>query len=178
MNSAPGDADERANNREAINHDARRIRPPSNLLLPGDFFGLTVGDEYDFNVEAAVDGTIIAGYPRRAVEKIVDSDPRLMREINFETGDKGMGACYRDFAASLRDCCDFREIGISPSERSPVGHAYALCRLNKARKLNSVPFKSYLLWRYGDPKVPRVAPRAIRFSAASSTRCQSTKKNN
>jgi len=47
-----------------------------------------VGDEYDFNVEAAADGAIIAGYPRRVVEKIVASDPRLAREISeisFET---------------------------------------------------------------------------------------------
>jgi CRP/FNR family nitrogen fixation transcriptional regulator len=51
------------------------------LLLPGDFFGFTAGDEYDYSVEAVAEGTIIASYPRRHVEKVTDSDPRLAREL-------------------------------------------------------------------------------------------------
>jgi len=44
-----------------------------------------VVDEYDFNVAAAADDMIIAGYPRRVVEKIANSTPRLAREITLET---------------------------------------------------------------------------------------------
>jgi hypothetical protein len=85
LNSALCGADDKAKNSKVTNHDARRIRAPSNLLLPDDFFGFKAGDEYDFNIEAAV------------------------------------------LAYSL--------------ERSRVGQAYALRRLTKVRKANSVPLK-------------------------------------
>src|ERR1700730_11562736 len=51
-----------------------------DLLLPGDFFGRTAREAYDFTVEAIDPGTIVAGYPRRRVEALADSDPRLARE--------------------------------------------------------------------------------------------------
>jgi len=52
-----------------------------DLLLPGDVFGFTSLDEYDSSVEAIVEGTVVAGYPRRRVEILADADPRLAREI-------------------------------------------------------------------------------------------------
>ena len=52
-----------------------------DLLLPGDFFGCTAREAYDFTVEAIDPGTIVAGYPRRRVEALADSDPRLAREV-------------------------------------------------------------------------------------------------
>jgi CRP/FNR family nitrogen fixation transcriptional regulator len=52
-----------------------------DLLLPGELFGFTVRDEYDCSLEAIVAGTVVAGYPRRRVEMLADSDPRLAREI-------------------------------------------------------------------------------------------------
>jgi CRP/FNR family nitrogen fixation transcriptional regulator len=51
------------------------------LLLPGDFFGFTASDEYDFTVEAVGEGTVVAAYPRRRVEMLADSDPAVAREI-------------------------------------------------------------------------------------------------
>jgi CRP-like cAMP-binding protein len=51
------------------------------LLLPGDFFGFTVGEEYDFSVEAVMEGTVLASYPRRRAEMLADSDSRLAREL-------------------------------------------------------------------------------------------------
>lgn len=54
-----------------------------DLLLPGDFFGCTARDEYDFTVEAISVGTTITSYPRRRVEALADSDPRLAREIRM-----------------------------------------------------------------------------------------------
>jgi CRP/FNR family nitrogen fixation transcriptional regulator len=51
------------------------------LLLPGDFFGFTAGDEYDFTVEAVVEGTVIASYPRLRVELLADTDPQVAREL-------------------------------------------------------------------------------------------------
>jgi CRP/FNR family transcriptional regulator, nitrogen fixation regulation protein len=59
-----------------------------DLLLPGDFFGFTTHDEYDFAVEAVVEGTHVVRYPRRRVEMLADSDPRMareLREVAFET---------------------------------------------------------------------------------------------
>jgi CRP/FNR family nitrogen fixation transcriptional regulator len=52
-----------------------------DLLLPGDFFGFTAGDEYEFAVEAVAEGTRTASYPRQRVEVLADSDPRIAREI-------------------------------------------------------------------------------------------------
>jgi CRP-like cAMP-binding protein len=57
-----------------------------NLLLPGDFFGFIAVGESDLTVEALVDGTQIARYPRRRVEALADEDPEvaaLIREIAF-----------------------------------------------------------------------------------------------
>jgi CRP/FNR family nitrogen fixation transcriptional regulator len=51
------------------------------LLLPGDFFGFTAGDEYDYTVEAIVEGSVVASYPRRRVEMLADSDPQVAREL-------------------------------------------------------------------------------------------------
>jgi CRP/FNR family transcriptional regulator, nitrogen fixation regulation protein len=56
-----------------------------DLLLPGDCFGFSTGDEYDFAVEAVTDDTAVASYPRRRVEALVDSDPALAREIRQAT---------------------------------------------------------------------------------------------
>jgi len=50
------------------------------LLLPGDFFGFPIPGG-SFAVEAAIEGTQLACYPRRRVELLADSDPRLAREI-------------------------------------------------------------------------------------------------
>src|ERR1700716_188499 len=51
------------------------------LLLPGDFFGFTVLNEYDSTVEAVSEDTIVASYPRRRVEMLAEADPQLSREI-------------------------------------------------------------------------------------------------
>jgi CRP/FNR family transcriptional regulator, nitrogen fixation regulation protein len=52
-----------------------------DLLLPGDAFGFTAGDEYGYTVEAVAEGTIVAAYLRRRVELLADADPQLAREI-------------------------------------------------------------------------------------------------
>jgi CRP/FNR family transcriptional regulator, nitrogen fixation regulation protein len=65
--------------RYMIRSDGRR--QIVDLLLPGDFFGFTVGDEYDFTVEAVAQGTTVARYPRRPVEARADTDPQLARDI-------------------------------------------------------------------------------------------------
>jgi CRP/FNR family transcriptional regulator, nitrogen fixation regulation protein len=65
--------------RYMIRSDGRR--QIVDLLLPGDFFGFSVGDEYDFTVEAVAQGTTVARYPRRPVEARADTDPQLARDI-------------------------------------------------------------------------------------------------
>jgi CRP/FNR family transcriptional regulator, nitrogen fixation regulation protein len=57
------------------------------LMLPGDFFGFTAGDEYDSSAEAAANDTLIASYSRRRAEALADSDPslaRALRHVIFE----------------------------------------------------------------------------------------------
>jgi CRP-like cAMP-binding protein len=56
-----------------------------DLLLPGDYFGFTAYEAYDFTVEAVAEGTTVALYPRRRVELLADSDPRLARDIRQVT---------------------------------------------------------------------------------------------
>jgi CRP/FNR family nitrogen fixation transcriptional regulator len=55
------------------------------LLLPGDFFGFTAGDQYDYTAEAVGEGTVLASYPRRRLETLADSDPSLARELRQVT---------------------------------------------------------------------------------------------
>jgi CRP-like cAMP-binding protein len=50
------------------------------LLLPGDFFGFTP-EQHSYAVEAIAEGTMIAGYSRRRVEMLADSNPQVARAI-------------------------------------------------------------------------------------------------
>jgi len=51
------------------------------IMLPGDFFGFTAHNQHMFCVEAVVDGTIAACYPRRRLERMADTDPELAHFI-------------------------------------------------------------------------------------------------
>jgi CRP/FNR family transcriptional regulator, nitrogen fixation regulation protein len=71
-----------------VSGSARRcvIRPDGrrqivDLLLPGDFFGFSERSEYDSTVEAVVEATIVASYPRKRAEMMADADPQLAREL-------------------------------------------------------------------------------------------------
>ena len=58
----------------------------ADFLLPGDFFGFSARDQHAFTVEAAVEGTFVARYPRRQAEMLANSDPRVaryLREMTF-----------------------------------------------------------------------------------------------
>jgi CRP/FNR family nitrogen fixation transcriptional regulator len=50
------------------------------LLLPGDFFGYPIPD-HSFSVEAVIEGSLLACYPRRGVELLADSNPQFAREV-------------------------------------------------------------------------------------------------
>jgi CRP/FNR family transcriptional regulator, nitrogen fixation regulation protein len=52
-----------------------------DLLLPDNFFGFSDRFERDSTVEAIAEGTVIAAYPRKHIELLADTDPRLAREI-------------------------------------------------------------------------------------------------
>ena len=59
-----------------------------DLLLPGDFYGYTSQPHHEFTLEAIVEGTLVARYPRRRVEALAATDPKLaneLREIAFAT---------------------------------------------------------------------------------------------
>jgi CRP-like cAMP-binding protein len=58
-----------------------------DFLVAGDFFGFTSRDLRHFIVEAVVDETLVARYPRQCVERVADCNPKLgrrMREVAFE----------------------------------------------------------------------------------------------
>jgi CRP-like cAMP-binding protein len=62
-----------------IKSDGRR--QVVDLLFPGDFFGLTGGTKYDYTVEAATRGTVVAGYSRQRAEALADANPDLARGL-------------------------------------------------------------------------------------------------
>jgi CRP-like cAMP-binding protein len=62
-----------------------------DLLLPGDFFGFTTQHRRRFSVQAVLDDTVVARYPRERAEAIADADgtiARVLREQMFETIDR------------------------------------------------------------------------------------------
>lgn len=52
-----------------------------DFLMPSDFFGFTAHERHAFAVEAVVEGTIVAAYPRRSLERLADADPLLAQFI-------------------------------------------------------------------------------------------------
>jgi CRP/FNR family nitrogen fixation transcriptional regulator len=59
-----------------------------DFLLPGDFFGFAARTEHEFMIEAIVDDTVLARYPRRELNALAENDPQfaqLIREIALET---------------------------------------------------------------------------------------------
>jgi CRP/FNR family nitrogen fixation transcriptional regulator len=52
-----------------------------DLLLPGDFFGFGVGGKHHFAVEAVLDGTVVARYPRSRLEALAELEPRIARGL-------------------------------------------------------------------------------------------------
>jgi CRP-like cAMP-binding protein len=52
-----------------------------DLLVAGDFFGLAMREESYFSLEAVVEGTVVASYPRRRIEELGKADPRVASEI-------------------------------------------------------------------------------------------------
>jgi CRP-like cAMP-binding protein len=64
--------------RYAMTYDGRR--QIIEFLLPGDLFGFGgTANRHLFSVEAITSDTAIAAYPRRCLERLLDSDPGLAR---------------------------------------------------------------------------------------------------
>lgn len=55
-------------------------RHVNEFLLPGDFVGLEDGDEHRSTVEAVNDATVMR-YPRRAIDQLVQQQPRLGKRL-------------------------------------------------------------------------------------------------
>jgi CRP/FNR family nitrogen fixation transcriptional regulator len=66
--------------RFALRSDGRR--QIVDFLLPGDWFGFAAASEtHAFSVEAVTTGAVVACFPRRRLEMLADSDPRISREL-------------------------------------------------------------------------------------------------
>jgi CRP/FNR family nitrogen fixation transcriptional regulator len=63
----------------SISRDGRR--QIVDLLLVGDYFGLTAHAHYDFTVEAAAGDTLICCFPRHAAERLAEVDPVLACDL-------------------------------------------------------------------------------------------------
>ena len=64
------------------------VRRIVDFMLPKDYFGFSGRAVRNVDVEAVVDGTAVACYPRKRVEKLAEDDPevgRYVRELAFES---------------------------------------------------------------------------------------------
>src|SRR5919106_3530294 len=52
-----------------------------DFLLPGDFFGFNARQQHQLTVEAVVDGTVVARYPREQVDRLAQTDPQVGRYL-------------------------------------------------------------------------------------------------
>ena len=52
-----------------------------DFLAPGDLFGFDARGAHSFSVTAIASGTTVTRYPRSAVERLVDCDPELARQV-------------------------------------------------------------------------------------------------
>jgi CRP/FNR family nitrogen fixation transcriptional regulator len=63
-------------------HLANGHRQIVDFLVPGDLFGFgNRNRHHHFSVEAIVEGTTVARYPRRAIERLAETDPEVGRAI-------------------------------------------------------------------------------------------------
>jgi CRP/FNR family nitrogen fixation transcriptional regulator len=53
-----------------------------DLLLPDDFFGFTGDEGHFYGIDAVVDNTNVACYPREALQTLADSDSAVAHEIS------------------------------------------------------------------------------------------------
>lgn len=53
-----------------------------DFLMPGDFFGFASAEQHVFTVDAIVEGTVVARYPRVQLRNLTESDPRFGRLIH------------------------------------------------------------------------------------------------
>ncbi len=65
--------------RYSIRADGRR--QIVDLLLPDDVFGFGRGGKHRFSVEAAIDDTVVARYPRTRLEMLASSDVRVAQRL-------------------------------------------------------------------------------------------------
>lgn len=59
-----------------------------DFLFPGDFFGFSIRQERDFDVDAIVEGTTVAVFPRGELEALADTDhevAHLLRDVAYES---------------------------------------------------------------------------------------------
>ena len=90
-----------------------------DLLLPGDFFGLATGNEYDYiGRVAATPCTVIAAYPRKQVEIQADSNPQLARELRQITFD-GLSRLQEQLMTSGPHHRPGKSRGLSPGNGGP-----------------------------------------------------------
>jgi CRP-like cAMP-binding protein len=64
-----------------------------DLLLPGDVFGFGARGRHHFAVEALIDDTAVARYPRSRLEALAQADPRIVREL-WEAASEAMSRLH------------------------------------------------------------------------------------
>jgi CRP/FNR family transcriptional regulator, nitrogen fixation regulation protein len=64
-----------------------------DLLLPGDVFGFGARGRHHFEVEAVIEDTLVARYPRSRLEALAESDARTARELR-EAACEAMSRLY------------------------------------------------------------------------------------
>ncbi len=140
---------------------ARRI---VDLLFPGDFFGLSENQRDQYVVEAVVDDTVLACYPRRRAETIADANPevaRAIREMAFAAiaraerqieilGQKGAPEKVVAFLISLvarRECNQCQEEIVLPVSRYEIADYLAISSETVSRSLTGLEHRGAIAFQ-------------------------------
>jgi CRP/FNR family nitrogen fixation transcriptional regulator len=140
---------------------ARRI---VDLLFPGDFFGLSENQRDQYVVEAVVDDTVLACYPRRRAETIADANPevaRAIREVAFAAiaraerqieilGQKGAPEKVVAFLISLvarRECNQCQEEIVLPVSRYEIADYLAISSETVSRSLTGLELRGAIAFQ-------------------------------
>jgi CRP/FNR family transcriptional regulator, nitrogen fixation regulation protein len=98
-----------------------------DFLLPGDFFGFNAREKHPVTVEAGVEGTVVARYPRKRIESLANTDPqvgRYIRQMAFQALSRSQARMLILGRGTALD--KVRSFLVELAERSPPGPAEAL----------------------------------------------------
>jgi CRP-like cAMP-binding protein len=146
-----------------------------DFLLPGDFFGFSVREGYQFSVEAIAPGTLVARYGRSSAERLADCDPQVaqyIRKVAFESIGRlqrrtvllGRSSALEKVSAFLLEMADRSGIGPEdwmylPMPRCDIADYLAMAVETVSRTLTQLRARRVIAFRNRDARQVRICDR-------------------